>query len=65
MCIEMAWASGENGLVPYGQNGANGGCKWRVGMGQTEVRLGVWHKECLGQRRDYGGVCATMKDRKQ
>ena len=29
--IEMARACGENGSVPYGQQGVDGGCKWSTG----------------------------------
>ena len=28
--IEMVWACGKNGLVPYGQKGVDGGSKWRA-----------------------------------
>ena len=40
--IEMVWACGKNGCVPYGQKGVDGGSKWRAGTRQNEVRLDRW-----------------------
>ena len=37
--IEMVWAYGKNGGVPYGQKGVDFGSKWRAGTRETEVRL--------------------------
>ena len=47
--IEMVWACGKNGRVRYGQNGVDGGSKWRAGTRETEVRLDGWCEGDLGQ----------------
>ena len=41
----------------------DGGCKWRVDTGLTEVRLDGWHDGGLVRQLDDGGGCA--KDRKE
>ena len=51
----MVWACGENGV--------DGGCKWRAGTRWTEVRVDGWREYGLGQQRDDGRGCA--KDRKE
>ena len=41
--IEIVWACGKNGWVPYGQKDVDGVSKWRAGTRDTEVRLdGRW-----------------------
>ena len=35
----MVWTHRDNGWVPYGQKGVDGGSKWRSETGSTEVRL--------------------------
>ena len=61
----MVWACGENGLQPLGQKGVDGGCKWRAGTRETEVRLDAWCEGGLGQQRNDGGGCATMHKRSE
>ena len=61
----MVWACGKNGLVPYGQKGADGGSKWRTGAKETEVGLDGWGEGGLGQQRNDGGGCATMRERSE
>ena len=59
----MIWACEQNGRVPYGQKSVDGGCKWRAGTRETEVRLDGWCKGDLGQQRNDGGGCASMRER--
>ena len=47
--IEIIRSREENGRVPYGQNGADGGSRWMVGTGQTEIGLD-------GSLRDEGAA---------
>ena len=61
--VKIVWALLENGQVPYGQKAVDGGCKCKVGMRQTEVRLDGWHEGGLGQQSDGGGGCMTMHER--
>ena len=63
--IEMVWACGKNGLVPYGEKGVDGGNKWRAGTRETEVGLDGWCKGGLGQQRNDGGGCASMRKRSE
>ena len=46
----------------YGQKGVDGGSKWRAGTRETEVRLDEWWEGDLGQQRNDGGGCATIRD---
>ena len=59
----MVYACRKNGLVPYSQMGVDGGSKWRAGTRETEVRLDGWCEGGLGQQRNDGGGCATMRER--
>ena len=43
--------------------GIDCGCKWRAGTGSTDVRLDGWREDILGQQRNDGGGCATMRER--
>ena len=40
--IEMLWACGKNGRVPYGQKSVDGRSQWGTGTRETEVRLDGW-----------------------
>ena len=42
-----------------------GGSKYRMGMRETEVRLDGWCEGGLGQQRNDGGGCATMRGRSE
>ena len=44
---------------------SKGGSKWRVGTRETEVGLDRWCEGGLGQQRDDGGCCASMRDRSE
>ena len=59
----MIWACGKNGGVSFGQKGFDGGSKWRAGTRETKVRLDGWCEGGLGQQRNDGGGCATMRER--
>ena len=61
----MVWACGKNGCVPYGPKGVD--CRSQLGMGtrETEVRLDGWCEAGLGQQRNDGGCCATMRERSE
>ena len=59
----MVWACGKNGWLPYGQKGVDGRSKWGAGTRETEVRLDGWCEGGLGQQRNDGGGCATMRER--
>ena len=61
----MVWACGKNGVVLYGQKGVNGRRKWRAGTRETEVRLDGWCEGGLGQQRNDGGGCASMRKRSE
>ena len=61
--VEMVWACGKNGWAPYGQKGVDGGSKWKAGTRETEVRLEGCCEGGLGQQRNDGGGCATMRER--
>ena len=54
----LVWACGNYGRVSYGQNGVDGGSKWRAGTKETEVGLDGWCEGGLGQQRNDGGGCA-------
>ena len=43
----------------------DGGSKWRAGTRETEVRLDGWCEGGLGQQRNDGGGCATMRKRSE
>ena len=58
----MVWACGKNGLASFGQKGFDGGSKWRASTRETEVRLDVLCEGCLGQQRNDGGGCASMRE---
>ena len=58
----MVYACGKNGRVPYGQKDVNGGSKWRAGTRETEVRLDGWCGGGLGQQKNDGGGCASMRE---
>ena len=51
--------------MPYRQKGVDGGSKWRAGTRGTEVRLDGWGEGGLGQQRNDGGSCATMRERSE
>ena len=59
--IEMGWAYGKNGRVPYGQKGVDDRSKWRTGMRETEVRLDGWCGGGLGQQRNVGGGFVSLR----
>ena len=59
----MVWACIKNGCVSYGQKGVDGGSKWRACTRETEVRLNGWCEGGLGQQRNDGGGCASMRKR--
>ena len=61
----MVWACGKNRPVPYGQNGVDGGSKWRAGTRETEVRLDGWCEGGLVQQRNDCEGCATMRERSE
>ena len=63
--IEIIWACGKNERVSYGQKGVDGGSKWRTGTRETEVKLDGWCVGGLGQQRNLGGGCATMRERSE
>ena len=47
----------------YGHKGVDGGSKWRAGTRETEVRMDGWREGDLGQQRNDGGGCASMRKR--
>ena len=49
--------------LPYGQKGVDGGSKRRAGTRETQVRLDGWCEGGLGQQRNDGGGCASMRER--
>ena len=61
----MVWACGNNGWVPYGQKGVDGGSKWRACTRETEVRLYGWCEGGLGQQRNDGRGCALIRERSE
>ena len=63
--IEMVWACGKNGRVPYGQKGVDSGSKWRAGTRETEVRLDGWCEGGRGQSRNGDGGCARMREKSE
>ena len=58
----MVWACRKNGWVSYFQKGVDGGSKWRAGTRETEVMLNGWCQGGLGQQRNDGGGCASMRE---
>ena len=44
-----------NGCVSCGQNGVDGGSKWRAGTREAEIGLDGWCEDGLGQQRNDGG----------
>ena len=61
----MVWACEKNGWVTYGQKIVDGRNKWRAGTRETEVRLDGWCDSGLGQQRNNGGGCVTMRERSE
>ena len=61
--IEIVWACGKNGRVPYGQKSVDGGSKWRVGTRETEVRPDGWCAGGLGHQRNDCGGCSAIRER--
>ena len=61
----MVWACGKNGGVPYGQKGVDGGSKWREGTMEIVVRRDGWCESGLGQQRNGGGGCASIRERSE
>ena len=53
----------KNGSLPYGQKGVDGRSQWGTGTRETEVRLDGWCEVGLGQQRNDGGGCVTMRER--
>ena len=51
--------------VPYGQKGVDDGNKWREGTRSTEARLDVWCEGGVGQQRNDGGGCVTIRERSE
>ena len=51
--------------MPYGQKGVDGGSKWRAGTRESEVRLEGLCEGGLGQQRNDGGGCASMRERSE
>ena len=47
------------------QKGVDGGSKRRAGTRKTEVRLDGWCEGGLGQQRNDGGGCVSMKEWKE
>ena len=45
--------------------GVDGGSKWRACTRETEVRLDGWCEGSLGQQRNDGGGCASMRERSE
>ena len=45
--------------------GVGGGSKWRAGTRETEVRLDGWCEGGLGQQRNDGGGCASIRERSE
>ena len=43
--------------------GVDGGRKWRAGARETFVMLDGWCEGGLGQQRNDGGGCASMRER--
>ena len=48
-----------------GGSGVDGRSKWRAGMRETEVRLDEWCEGGLGQQRNNGGGCTSMRERSE
>ena len=65
--IEMVYARGMNGLVPYGQKGVDGQSWWGGGYeGDCGVKVVAFGPRCeggLGQQRNDDGGCMTMHER--
>ena len=61
----MVWACGNNGLVPYGQKGGDAGSKCIASMRETELRLDGSCEGGLGQHRNDGGGCASLRGRSE
>ena len=61
----MVWACIKIGLVPYGLKIGDGGSKWRASTRETEVRLDSYGEGGLGQQRNDGGGCSTMRERSE
>ena len=59
----MVWTCEKNGRVPYGQKDVDGGSKRMSGTRETEVMLNGWCEGGLGQLRNDGEGCATMRER--
>ena len=49
-------------MSTVGQNGVDGGSKWRAGTRETEVSLDGWCEGSHGQQRNDGGGCASMRE---
>ena len=47
----------------YGQKDVDGESEWRAGMRETKVRLDGWCEGGLGQQRNNGGGCMSMRER--
>ena len=45
--------------------GVDGGSKWRAGTREIEVRLNGWCEGGLGQQRNDGGGCESMRERSE
>ena len=65
-CIEMVWACGNNGWVPYGQKGVDGESKWRAGRGRRRLGWMEGVKVALGNTgMTVEAVRQCAKDRKE
>ena len=49
--------------MPYGQKGVDGRIQWMTGTRETEVRLDGWCEGGLGQQRNDGGGCASVREK--
>ena len=47
------------------EKGVDGESKWRAGTTETDVRLDGWWEGGLGQQRNVGGGCASMRERSE
>ena len=47
------------------QKRVDGGSKWRAGTRETEVRLDGFCEGGLGQQKNDGGGCLTMRERSE
>ena len=45
--------------------GVDGRSKWKAGTRDTEVSLDGWCEGGLGQQRNDGGRCTTMRERSE